>query len=499
MHTLLEPWTIGTLPLRNRLWMAPVKTAFGTSEGRLTDRHLHFYRRVAEGGVGLLIIEPVPVLWEGREHPKQIAVTRPESPEDLAVIAAVIHQGGARAGLHLNHAGRAANPRAGGDPAAPTASPCPARGTQARELRASEIDAIIDAFGQAARVGAGAGFDMLEIQGGHGYLLQQFLDPKTNQRHDDFGTDHFLFARRVIQAVRGACSLPVSLRITVSNPADAAEHERLEALLSLAESLGIAVVHASMGDACTSPPWYYHHGSLPEAPQEAGLALIRAATRLPLVAAGRMGDFARATRLVDKRLADAVALGRPLVADPDLPAKWHAGTIDTVMACGSCLQGCLARVASGEGLSCIVNPAVGRPPIVPAETSKRVLVVGAGPGGVVLEDALGAGAGSGGQVDQVAKLLRRPVEHHQVGDHRKQRAYADRPANGPLPAEPQHQKDADRQDKGEERPVVAPFANHAATPPKPLIANVVEFFEFVRFARKGFHHTDAGHALLHHR
>jgi 2,4-dienoyl-CoA reductase-like NADH-dependent reductase (Old Yellow Enzyme family) len=111
MTNLLDPWALDSCALRNRLWMAPVKTAFGTLEGRVTERHLHFYRRIARGGVGLVIIEPVPVHWDGREHPKHLAITHPASVSDLARIVDVIHEGNAKAGLNLNHAGRAANPR----------------------------------------------------------------------------------------------------------------------------------------------------------------------------------------------------------------------------------------------------------------------------------------------------------------------------------------------------------------------------------------------------
>ena len=84
MNRLTSPWTLGPLGLRNRLVMAPVKTAYGTAEGAVTDRHLHFYRSVAEGGVGLIILEPVSVTADGREHPKQLAIHRPDSVEASA-------------------------------------------------------------------------------------------------------------------------------------------------------------------------------------------------------------------------------------------------------------------------------------------------------------------------------------------------------------------------------------------------------------------------------
>ena len=383
MSHLLKPWTLDSLSLRNRIWMAPVKTAYGTVEGRVTERHLHFYRRIAEGGAGLILIEPVPVRPEGREHPRQLSATHPCAVEDLARIAAVIHKGGAKAGLNLNHAGRAANPKASGrDVVAPAACACPAKGTSARALEAREIQDILTGFGEAAAVAEKAGFDWVEIQAGHGYLLQQFMDPKINGRSDAYGLDPLRFAREVLDEVRGACRIAFGLRVTLASPDDDAERERLASLLEYGLNLGAAAVHVGMGDACTAPPWYYHHGALPEAPQEEALRTVRALTSLPVVAAGRMGAFERAERLAEAGMADAIALGRPLVADPELPSKWARGAFDEVVACGSCLQGCLAKVVKGEGISCIVNPTLGRPPLAPATTLKQALVAGAGPAGL---------------------------------------------------------------------------------------------------------------------
>ncbi len=383
MEDLLKPWSLAGLTLRNRLLMAPVKTAFGTPDGRVTERHLHFYRAVARGGVGLVILEPVPVRWEGREHPKQLAVTHAESAEELRGITAVIHEHGAKVALNLNHAGRAANPGASGrEPVAPSACECPAKRTKARAMSLAEIEETVQAFGQAAAVAEAAGFDIVEIQAGHGYLLQQFLDREVNRREDAYGAGTQRFALEVLEAVRAACPLPLSVRVTLNDPGDRQEASRLQGFLRAAEAAGVALVHVGMGDACLSPAWYYHHGSLPMEPQEAVVRLVRSLTSLPLAVAGRMGDLARARRVLDEGMADAIALGRPLVADPELPAKWQAGAESEVVGCGYCLQGCLAKVATGEGLSCVVNPAVGKGPLARTKKGKRVLVAGAGPAGL---------------------------------------------------------------------------------------------------------------------
>jgi 2,4-dienoyl-CoA reductase-like NADH-dependent reductase (Old Yellow Enzyme family)/thioredoxin reductase len=383
MDWLMKPWILGGMALRNRLIMAPVKTAYGTPEGRVTERHLHFYRAVAEGGVGLIILEPVSVTAEGREHPKQLSVHHSYSVGELSKITTAIHGRGAKACLNLNHAGRAANPKATGvAPVAPSAIDCPAKGSRARRLTQKEIAAIVRGYGRAARKARSAGFDALEVQAGHGYLIQQFLMPETNRRKDGYGKDPLRFAREVFESVCAAGPLPYSVRVTRPLDADPAVEDRLKSLVALAEKMGAFALHVGMGDACAAPPWYYHHGALPRQPQDEALRFFGGASHLPIIAAGRMGDIERVNGLLQQGLIDAVALGRPLVADPSLPAKWQRGAYDEVLACGSCLQGCLRNVARGEGLSCIVNPSVGKAPFSPAAKKRRVLVAGAGPAGL---------------------------------------------------------------------------------------------------------------------
>jgi thioredoxin reductase len=158
--------------------------------------------------------------------------------------------------------------------------------------------------------------------------------------------------------------------------------EDMDPLLRWLEGQGIAAVHVGMGHACFSPPWYFHHGSLPEKPQLDALSRLRRQTSLPFVVAGRMGRLERIHEIMDNGLADLIALGRPLVADPGLLEKWRNGSHEDVLYCGYCLQGCLHRVKSGEPLGCNVNPEIGMPPIGPTEHPLKVLVAGGGPAGM---------------------------------------------------------------------------------------------------------------------
>jgi len=386
MERMFQKYRLGNLELPNRFVFPPIKTGYGLPDGTVTERQLRFYGRIAKDGPGLVILEPVAVAPDGREHPKQLSIHFPESGSQLARIVAAIHDHGRLAALHLNHAGAAANPKATQTPPkAPSAVTCGSTGQTSEPLSEEEIASLIEAFQVAAEKAALADFDLLELQGGHGYLISQFLNRKINHREDRYGQDRLLFAREALSAVRrGAPELPVILRISGSemSPENGIDKEDLEPLLNLAGQGDVAAVHVGMGSSCFSPPWYFHHGSLPEQPQWDALSWVRAHTDLPLIAAGRMGRKERVQKALDQGAADLVAVGRPLLADPDLVEKWSQTQDKAVMHCGYCLQGCLHRLKNGEPLGCNVNPEMGLAELEPSAQPKNVLVAGGGPAGM---------------------------------------------------------------------------------------------------------------------
>ena len=386
MKRMFDTFGLGNLELANRFVFPPIKLGYGNPDGTVTDRQLNFYQQIAKSGPGLVIIEPVSVTADGREHPKQPCVHLPESAAELKKIADVIHGEGSLACLHLNHAGAAANPKAtGAKPKAPSAISCPTTGQDSDPLNREEIKTIVFGYRDAAKKGVEAGFDLIEIQTGHGYLISQFLNGKINSRDDLYGEDRLLFAREVLSAVRvGAPAIPLIVRISGNemSPDFGISQEDLIPLLKLVEEVGISAIHVGMGNVCFSPPWYFHHGSLPDKPQIDSLAWVREHTSIPLIIAGRMGRKEKVLKVLDDGLADLVALGRPLIADPDLVLKWQKGADDEVMYCGYCLQGCLHRLKSGEPLGCNLNPAVGLPELEPTENPLKVLIAGGGPAGM---------------------------------------------------------------------------------------------------------------------
>ncbi|MBW1781850.1 MAG: FAD-dependent oxidoreductase [Deltaproteobacteria bacterium] len=386
MERMFERFMLGHVELMNRFVFPPIKLGYGNPDGTVTERQLTFYQQIAKNGPALLILEPVSVTPDGREHPRQPCVHLPESAAELKKIVDVVHGEGRLACLHLNHAGAAANPKAAGSgPKAPSAITCPTTGQDADSLSGEEIQTIVSGYRDAAQKGVDAGFDLIEIQAGHGYLMSQFLNRKINKRDDPYGEDRLLFAREALSAVRvGAPAIPLMVRISGNemSPEFGIGQEDLLPFLKLAEAAGISAVHVGMGSSCFSPPWYFHHASLPDKPQMDALAWVRQHTALPMIVAGRMGGEEKITRVLEQGSADLVALGRPLLADPDLIHKWHKGKDQEIMSCGYCLQGCLHRVKSGEPLGCNLNPGLGLPEPQPTQKPLKVLIAGGGPAGM---------------------------------------------------------------------------------------------------------------------
>jgi len=386
MEAMFQEFKLGTFKLVNRFVFPPIKLACSNPDGTVTERQLQFYRQIAREGPAVVILEPVSVTTEGREHPRQLCVHLPESAKELKKIVNVVQKRGRLVCLHLNHAGAAANPRATGTkPKAPSVITCPASGQESEPLSEGEIKTIIAGYKSAAQKAVEAGFNLIEIQAGHGYLLSQFLNGKVNKRNDRYGQNRLLFAREVISSVRnGATGLPCIVRISGNemSPEFGITQEDLLPFLKLAEEMGISALHVGMGNACFSPPWYFHHGSLPEKPQIDALSWLRVQTSLPLIVVGRMGRRERVEEIFEKGLADLVAIGRPLIAGPELIGKWQKGKEEKIMYCGYCLQGCLHRVRSGEPLGCNLNPEIGLPPLALTPEPMTVLVAGGGPAGM---------------------------------------------------------------------------------------------------------------------
>lgn len=390
---ILQPQRVGTLSLPNRVVMTTVKLGYATKEGEVTDRHVAFYRRRALAGVGLLTTEPLYIRSDGRELPTQMGVHHDELVSGLAALVESVHEAGGRIMAHLNHAGRAANPKLVGEEGLVSASsvPCPANQGVPRPLTREEIREVVRAFGRAARRIREAGFDAVEIPFSHGYLIHQFLSPHSNRREDEYGgnfRNRVRFGREVLDAVHGAVGpeLPVVVRM---NAVDYVEGGlELEDALHLANFLreeGVGALSVTSGTMCETVPFCLYPAGTPEAHLLPMAGRIRESSGLPIIVAGRIRTPEVARRALESGQTDLIGLGRPFLADPDWVLKVRARDEEGILLCAACHQGCLGELRKGMGTGCLANPLTGREsrfPLEPVDLPRKVVVVGGGPAGL---------------------------------------------------------------------------------------------------------------------
>lgn len=396
---LFQPFQLGPMALRNRLVLPPMGTNAADAGGFVTPRVLDYYEERARGGVGLIVVEGVSVdqsVGKAVEHP--LGIDDDRYVPGLARLAEAIHRGGAKAAIQLHHAGRATSRAVNGNqPVAPSALPT-VDGSPARELSLSEVRDLVSRFARCARRARESGFDAVELHSASNYLLYQFLSAKWNRRQDEYGGSLENRARllmETLQAVREAVGpgYPVwpRLNCVVADEDPGYTPEDAVALSVMAEKAGAGAIHvASFAERRQRRP--------PSAtPRGALLALtevIKKAVTVPVIASTRI-DAELGELVLQEGKADLIAIGRALIADPQLPEKVRQGRAEDVVpciVCNHCTDVLTPGRAGGQPLECTVNPAVLRErefAILPAAQRRRVLVIGGGPAG--LEAALLAG------------------------------------------------------------------------------------------------------------
>ena len=388
---LFSPLRIGGLRLRNRIVLSAMTTGFGFSQGAPDGEALAYYRTRSQG-TALATVGFSAVAPEGRVE-NAIAWLWPEgAAETLAPLAEAIASTGAHPCIQLGHGGRQVSPTVIGEPpVAPSAVQAGAHvRIRPRALSTAETEAIVTAFGQAARRAADSGFTAVEIHGGHGYLVQQFLAAESNRRTDRFGgttlAERSRFGCDVIDAVRRAApEITVVVRINGSDlmPDGLQVADAVVAARRFAEAGADAFV-VSAG-VYGSVPW-----TIPLLDDAEGAFLdlaaeVRRSLEVPIIGVGRITTPETAEAALRNGRCDAVGLGRALLADEDWVTKTANGHPDRIRPCIATVEGCAGRLQYGEAISCSVNPGVGRetlPPAPATATPARVLVVGGGPAGM---------------------------------------------------------------------------------------------------------------------
>lgn len=337
---LFTPLTLRGVTFPHRVWMAPMcqysAEPTGPAAGVPHDWHVQHYGSRAAGGAALVITEATAVTAEGRITPFDLGLWNDAQLEGHRRLTALAHAQGAKAGVQLAHAGRKAStdaPWRGGAPlstdeggwetVAPSAVPFADGHPAPRALGTDEVGDVVRAFAQAAGRAVEAGYDVVEVHAAHGYLLHQFLSPDSNRREDGYGgsfENRTRVVREVVEAVRAAVPQDVVVLVRVSatdwvEPAGWTADDTVRLAADLAP-LGVDMVHVSTG------------GNLPGVRIPSGpgyqvpfAARIRAEAGVPTVAVGMITDAAQAEQVLADGSADAVALARPLLADPYWPLR----------------------------------------------------------------------------------------------------------------------------------------------------------------------------------
>ncbi|MEN8154252.1 MAG: FAD-dependent oxidoreductase [Acidobacteriota bacterium] len=380
------------MQLKNQFIMAPVKLGFSENNGEINQKHINFYKR-RSAYIGAVTLEPLYLDKGLREIPTQIGIDDDNKIEGLERLAEQIHREGAKVIAHLNHPGRMANPKLPGNYfLSSTDKPCENGGATPKRMNEEDMEKVRKLFVEGALRSEKAGFDIIELQFGHGYLLAQFLSKEVNDRNDEFGgtfENRLRFPLSVFNAVKRSVNIPVIVRVSAEEmtPGGIKIDETIK-LLKILEDKGVAAAHISTGTVCSTPPWYFQHMFVPKGKSWNFASVIKKGVNIPLIFVGRVNSIKDINLLKDEFKADYISVGRAMVADPDFIGKYEQKVFGNIRPCLACSEGCLGGVRSGRGLGCVVNPVVGREyePILKAEKKKRFAIVGAGLAG--LETAL---------------------------------------------------------------------------------------------------------------
>jgi 2,4-dienoyl-CoA reductase-like NADH-dependent reductase (Old Yellow Enzyme family)/thioredoxin reductase len=389
---LFSPGHFGMLAVRNRLAHAPMVRNYADANGRVTPRYVAHIERIARGGVGTIIIEASYVRADGKGFANQLGIHTDGVVPGLRELVRAAHDHGAAIGIQLFHGGRQAPQRISGvQPLAPSPVADPVVNEVPRAVTVPEIRDLVAAFESAASRAVSAGFDFVELHGAHGYLIDQFLSPFSNHRKDRYGgspANRLRFLDEIVSAVRAAVGRTYPITVRLSGDEYVEGGIRIEDTIATAQHLerrGIAAIHVSAGNyASFAQGIMISPMAMPDAPLVPLAAAVKSHVQIPVIAVNKIPTPRAAETVLREHQADFIALGRPLLADPDWPKKARAGESRDIMPCIACNQACIARLFAQLDVGCTVNPAAGRERefAKPRRGGKRVLVVGGGPAGL---------------------------------------------------------------------------------------------------------------------
>jgi len=376
------------LELKNRFIFAPVKTGFSDGSGKVTAKHISFYTARAQY-MGAITPEPFYMDKTLREIPTQMGIDSDDKIDGLKMLVDAIHDSGTKVIAHLSHPGRMVNPAIDGNIyISSTDRPCENGGAIPKRMDRDDMDKVVEMFVNSALRAKKTGFDLIELQFGHGYLLSQFISPAVNDREDEYGGDFYnriRFPLEVLQAVRNTVAIPLIARISADEMIpDGIKLLEMIKFSKILEDNGINAIHVSAGTICSTPPWFFQHMFVPKGKTWDMAKEIKEQIDIPVIFVGKINSFTDIERVQNEYSADYIAIGRPLVADPEFVGKYLGEVSGRERPCLACSDGCLGGVRSGKGIGCVVNPLVGNDSfrLEKAKESRHYAVVGGGLAGM---------------------------------------------------------------------------------------------------------------------
>lgn len=381
---LLDPIQVGSATLKSRIVMGSMHTGLEHHPERF-DELGRFYAERAKGGAGLVVTGGFAPNFAGRMKNEPGTFERPDQVVDHRKITGPVRAAGGRILLQILHAGRY-----GYHPA--VVAPSPIKSSINRdvpaELTHDQIEETIRNYANTARLAMEAGYHGVEIMGSEGYLISEFLAPRTNHRTDQWGgslENRARFPLSVVRAVRAAIGdAVVSYRISAL--------ELVEGGLTQEETIWLAKEVENAGADCLSTGIGWHEaavptiaGPVPHAAFIESTRRLKEVVKIPVTASNRINLPEDAAAIIAEGSADLVSMARPLLADAEFVNKVGAGRPDLVNICIACNQACLDHYFTDQVISCLVNPRAARENEFSdalTESPKRVAVVGAGVAGM---------------------------------------------------------------------------------------------------------------------
>lgn len=382
---LLQPLDLGFTTLKNRVIMGSMHTGL-EEEKQGFSKLAAFYAERAKGGVGLIITGGISPNFRGNLVPFGSQLSFWWQTSKHKEVTQAVHQHGAKICLQLLHAGRY-----GYHPfsVAPSKIKSPITPFKPSQMSSRQVRNTIRDFAHSAKLAKKAGYDGVEVMGSEGYLINQFICLRTNQRKDEWGgsfENRCRFAVETVKAVRDACGddFIIVYRLSMLDLVeDGNSYDEVVALAKAITDAGASLINTGIG---------WHEARVPTigtmVPRAAFswvTARVKAEVNIPVIATNRINDPQVAEDILASGQADMVCMARPFLADAEFVNKAAANQAGLINTCIACNQACLDHVFQNKRASCLVNPRACYETelnFTPAQQRKKIAVVGAGPAGL---------------------------------------------------------------------------------------------------------------------